>query len=249
MRAVEAYITSDLISAFREAALQCSVTLCKHICIHKYIYIYIYVYTHIVYIYILFIYIQIYTFISLNVYKCLMCCAATDRTACESGQVKNTEIQQRLPWFRTLGMTLSRGKSPQAAKHPPFCNIMLVLVHHRPIRPSVRPFTRSLARHLFSGPFLSATTLYFTHTPSSSATGLSTTTTVLSGVWERRRNAVCPSRFIFNILFGSLSHPPSTRPAIPTIFSNFYAAPSFLFGTCRYVTVYRFMVLRFISAR
>lgn len=142
-----------------------------------YIYRHIYTYIHIC----IFLLLYEYIFISLNVYKCLMCCAATDRTACESGQVKNTEIQQRLPWFRTLGMTLSRGKSPQTAKHP-FWNIMLVLVHHRPVRPSVRPF----ARHLFPRPFLSATTSSLAHALSSSATGLSTTTTV---VRERHRDA------------------------------------------------------------
>lgn len=185
-----------------------------------YIYRHIHTYIHIC----IFLLLYEYIFISLNVYKCLMCCAATDRTACESGQVKNTEIQQRLPWFRTLGMTLSRGKSPQTAKHP-FWNIMLVLVHHRPVRPSVRPF----ARHLFPRPFLSATTSSLAHALSSSATGLSTTTTV---VRERHRDAGASNLIHFSpgsfsvSLYLSLSPPflfPLDVSRDPDVFSNFYA--------------------------
>lgn len=184
-----------------------------------YIYRHIHTYIHIC----IFLLLYEYIFISLNVYKCLMCCAATDRTACESGQVKNTEIQQRLPWFRTLGMTLSRGKSPQTAKHP-FWNIMLVLVHHRPVRPSVRPF----ARHLFPWPFLSATTSSLAHALSSSATGLSTTTTV---VRERHRDAGASNLIHFSPGSFSVSLSISLSPPFlfpldvsrdPDVFSNFY---------------------------
>lgn len=49
--------------------------------------------------------------------------------------------------FRTLGMTLSRGKSPQAGRNntcpspPLFSETMLVLVHHRPVRSLVTSFS------------------------------------------------------------------------------------------------------------
>lgn len=176
-----------------------------------------------------------------------MCCAATDRTACESGQVKNTEIQQRLPWFRTLGMTLSRGKSPQTAKHP-FWNIMLVLVHHRPVRPSVRPSVRSspfsatifISNNILSRPraIIFSDRLINDHDRSSRAS-------------QRRRSFKFNTLFAWLVLCLSISlllfFFLSTCLAIPTYSRIFTPASSFLFGTCQYVTIYRFMGLRFID--
>lgn len=143
--------------------------------------------------------------------------------------------------FRTLGMTLSRGKSPQAGRnnllfpsHPPF------LWNNARSRSSS---TRPLARHLFFSPrsFLSASRhpLSFSRAITFSA-GLSTTTSRLL-VW-----VVDPPPS--NLIHFSLLLTTRSRLARPSdVFSNFYAAPSFLFGTCRYRTVSSIYGLRFIS--
>lgn len=171
------------------------------ICIHLYIYIFFYIYLYS-------IDINIILFISLNVYKCLMCCAATDRTACESGQVKNTEIQQRLPWFRTLGMTLSRGKSPQAAKHPFWNNARS---RSSSTCPSVRSLVTFFRDHFYQPRYPRQTP---NQPPRSSraiifSSGLSTT---VRPVRERRERQQCmslPSNLIHS--FPPASHSLSRR--------------------------------------
>lgn len=150
--------------------------------------------------------------------------------------------------FRTLGMTLSRGKLPQAGRNTPlslypiipffFSEIMLArsLVHHRPVRSSPLFFlkqnhfyqadniyTLSLARasyHL-------QRRLINDHEPST------------------RSREVETLPFKFNTLCALVPHALVLQTL--DIFSNFYAAPSFLFGMCRYVIALSIYGLRFIS--
>jgi len=149
--------------------------------------------------------------------------------------------------FRTLGMTLSRGKLPQAGQNtlsPPLHSLFFLwnnarsLVHHRPVRSLVTSF------FLKQNHFYQADNTY-THSLSflSASHHLQHRLINDHDSSTRSREVDSPS----NLIHFALSLPALVLQTLD-IFSNFYAAPSFLFGMCRYVIALSIYGLRFISS-